>query len=66
MDLSVSPRARTYIDRAHGFLHEHVLPAEAVYAQQRRDLITANKPHDLPPVIEELKILAREIGRAHV
>ena len=39
-----------------------VLPAEPVYAAQRRDLAAAGRPHDLPPVVEDLKAEARARG----
>src|SRR5947207_5607348 len=40
----------------------HVYPAEPVYAEQRRELAGAGRPHDLPPVVEDLKKEARSRG----
>jgi len=62
MDFALSDRARDYLGRMQDFMDSSVYPAETVYAQQRRELITAGRPHDLPPVIEELKSEARERG----
>jgi acyl-CoA dehydrogenase len=42
-----------------GFLEEHIYPAEAVYEEQARQAGAARKQ---PPVIEELKGKARELG----
>ena len=39
-----------------------VFPAEAIYHQEREALIAAGKPHQLPAVIETLKVKARAQG----
>ncbi|MFC5186549.1 acyl-CoA dehydrogenase family protein [Actinomadura harenae] len=62
MDFGLSPRAEEYLGRLQDFMDAHVYPAEPVYAEQRRELIAAGRPHDLPPVVEELKAEARERG----
>ena len=62
MDLGPSDRAREYSARLNAFMGEHVYPAEPVYAQQRRELIAAGRVHDLPPIVEELKAVARAQG----
>ena len=62
MDFAHSPEALAWQDRVRAFLDERVLPAEPVYARQRAELITAGRPHDLPPVVEELKAEARARG----
>ena len=62
MDLGPSDRAREYSARLNAFMGEHVYPAEPVYAQQRRELIAAGRVHDLPPIVEELKAIARAQG----
>lgn len=62
MDLGPSERAREYTARLRAFMDEHVHPAEQVYAQQRRELIAAGRMHDLPPIVEELKTIARGQG----
>ena len=41
---------------------DQVFPAEPVYAEQRRAAAAAGRPHDLPPVVEELKAEARSRG----
>lgn len=62
MDLGPSPRAQEYVARTRAFLEEFVYPAEPVYAAQRRELAAAGNLHHLPPVVEELKVAARERG----
>jgi acyl-CoA dehydrogenase len=62
MEFEPSPQARTYLGRLQEFMDSRVYPAEPVYAEQRRALIAAGKPHDLPPVVEELKVDARSRG----
>ena len=62
MDFSHSPRSQEYIDRLNEFMAEYVLPAEPMYAAERRDLIAAGRPHDLPAVVEDLKSEARTRG----
>ena len=62
MDLGPSSRAQEYVSRARAFLDEFVYPAEPVYAEQRRQLTAEGRPHDLPPVVEELKKAARKRG----
>lgn len=62
MDLGPSHRAQDYVARTREFLNEFVYPAEPIYAQQRHSLTTEGRPHDLPPVVEELKTAARERG----
>jgi acyl-CoA dehydrogenase len=44
------------------FMDEAVFPAEARYEQQRAQLVAAGKPHDLPPIVEDLKAQARALG----
>lgn len=39
-----------------------VFPAEAVHHQQRAELIAAGRVHDVPPIVEQLKIKARAQG----
>ncbi len=62
MDFAPSARSTEMLERLQAFMAEHVLPAEAVYAEQRRELATAGRVHDLPPVVEELKAEARSRG----
>ncbi|HEX4732456.1 MAG TPA: acyl-CoA dehydrogenase family protein [Solirubrobacterales bacterium] len=60
MDLTLSPRCLDLAARLEDFLERRVYPAERVYAEQR----TAAGPgdHTLPPIVEELKAEARELG----
>lgn len=60
MQLSPSPRAQEVIDRLNTFMDEFVYPAEPVYQAQ----LEANGPrsHEVPQVIEDLKIEARSQG----
>ena len=59
MDFAPSPRATEMLERLQAFMAERVFPAEPVYAEQRRAATAAGRPHDLPPVVEELKAEAR-------
>ena len=43
-------------------MEAHVYPAEAVYEQQMAELTAAGSPHQLPPVVEQLKEQARDRG----
>ncbi len=58
MEFAYSESVRALQERAMTFLHEFVLPAEPVYAQQRREI----GPWDTPPVMEDLKAEARRQG----
>ncbi|HEX6935485.1 MAG TPA: acyl-CoA dehydrogenase family protein, partial [Actinomycetes bacterium] len=62
MDFAPSPRAAEMLDRLQSFMDDLVLPAEPVYAQQRRANTAAGRPHDLPQVVEDLKSEARGRG----
>ena len=62
MDFSLSPKAEDYLARLTDFMDARVKPAEEVYRRQRRESIAAGRPHDLPPVVEELKAAARDAG----
>ena len=62
MDFAPSPRAAEMLDRLQSFMDDLVLPAEPVYAQQRRANTAAGRPHDLPQVVEDLKSEARDRG----
>jgi acyl-CoA dehydrogenase len=59
MDFAPSDRATRVLDQLRVFMDEHVLPAEPVYAEQRRTLLDQGRPHARPPVVEELKAEAR-------
>jgi acyl-CoA dehydrogenase len=62
VDFALSPAAEDYVKRLSDFMDSHVYPAEAVYAEQRAELGSAGRTHHVPPVIEELKPIARERG----
>lgn len=62
MDLGPSARASEYLARVTTFMDAHVYPAESTYAEQRRTLTEQGAPHHLPPVVEELKEVARSQG----
>ena len=62
MDLGPGDRAQEYVTRTRDFLDEFVYPAEPTYAEQRRSLASEGRLHDLPPIVEELKVAARERG----
>ncbi|SHN01593.1 acyl-CoA dehydrogenase family protein [Cryptosporangium aurantiacum] len=62
MDFEPSARAQEYIDRLTEFMDSHVYPAEPVYESQRAELTAAGQPHQLPPIVEDLKREARSRG----
>jgi acyl-CoA dehydrogenase len=59
MDFEFSDRCKELRERLLAFMDEHVYPAEAVYHEQ---LLASGDPHSHPPVMEELKERARELG----
>ncbi|MFK0288645.1 acyl-CoA dehydrogenase family protein [Streptomyces sp. NPDC090499] len=59
MDFGLSPRAEQLRSRMAAFMAEYVLPAEPVHDRQ---LAEAGNPHELPPVLRELKEKARAEG----
>ena len=59
MDFAFSDRCQALRERLLAFMDEHVYPAESVYHEQ---LVASGDPHSHPPVIEELKERARELG----
>lgn len=62
MDLTPSARAQELRADLESFMASHVLPAEPVYAEQRARLAEQGREHDLPPVVEDLKHVARSRG----
>jgi len=62
MDFSLSPKATEYAAKLQAFMDNEVFPAEATYHRQREEFFTAGTPHNLPPIIEELKKKARAQG----
>jgi acyl-CoA dehydrogenase len=59
MDFQPSELCREFKERLSAFMDEHVYPAEEVYERQLRE---SGNPHFQPPVMEELKVKAREAG----
>ena len=59
MDFELSDRCKLMRERLLAFMDEHVYPAEAVYHEQ---LVASGDPHSHPPIMEELKAHARELG----
>lgn len=62
MDFEPSQRSGEYTDRMQAFMDEHVYPSEPIYAQQREHFRTVGTPHRLPPVVEDLKKIAKAQG----
>jgi acyl-CoA dehydrogenase len=62
MDLTPSPRAVEVTANLREFMSEFVMPAEPIYAAQRHELIAAGRTHELPAIVEELKVTARSRG----
>jgi acyl-CoA dehydrogenase len=59
MDFALSPRAEELRKRLEAFMDECVYPNEALYHQQIGD---SGDPHAHAPVLDELKVEARERG----
>ena len=62
MQLGLSPRGEKLLEDLNNFMETEVFPAEHTYDQQRADLIAAGELNTVPPVVEELKVKARERG----
>jgi acyl-CoA dehydrogenase len=60
MEFAHSPKARDYHKRLTAFMTEFVFPAEARYEHYRAQAGLGD--HTVPPVVEELKVLAKERG----
>lgn len=56
----MSDKGQDYYNRLTDFMVEHVFPAEASYDAYREE--KGPKDHTVPPVVEELKKLAKERG----
>jgi acyl-CoA dehydrogenase len=61
MDLTISEEAEIRLARLRRFMDEHVIPAEPVYAAERKALTADDRPNDLPPVMESLVEQARQM-----
>ena len=59
MDFQPSERCTEFKERLSAFMDEHVYPAEEVYERQLRE---SGNPHFQPPVMEDLKVKARDAG----
>jgi acyl-CoA dehydrogenase len=62
MNFDLSERCEELRERLLAFMDEHIYPAESVYHEQWQELVRDGRPHGHPPVMEELKELARERG----
>jgi acyl-CoA dehydrogenase len=60
MDFELSNRGQDYLDRLTDFMESDGYAAEPIYSEWRRDRGYGN--HDLPPVVEDLKKVARARG----
>ena len=59
MDFELSDRCKELRERLLAFMDDHVYPAEPIYHEQ---LVSSGDPHSHPPVMEELKARARDLG----
>jgi acyl-CoA dehydrogenase len=59
MEFELSNRCTELRERLLAFMDEHVYPAEEIYEQQ---LTSSGDPHFDPPIMDELKSRARELG----
>lgn len=62
MQLGLSPRGEQLLHSLDEFMETEVLPAEAMYDAQREELVARGELNTVPPVVEELKVKARERG----
>ncbi len=62
MDFEPSQRCSEFKERLRTFMDEHIYPAEKVYALQLRESGKAGGSSIQPPIMEELKVRAREAG----
>jgi acyl-CoA dehydrogenase len=60
MDFAMSAKATDYHKRLCDFMTEYVFAAEAEYDRYRRD--AGPSDHTVPPIIEELKAIAKDRG----
>ncbi len=60
MDFAMSAKGQDYHQRLSDFMTEHVFPAEATYDAYRH--AAGRDDHTVPPVVEELKKLAKDRG----
>ncbi|QEM44314.1 acyl-CoA dehydrogenase family protein [Mycolicibacterium grossiae] len=60
MDFAMSAKGQDYYDRLTAFMTAHVFPAEESYEAYRRQM--GPDDHTVPPVVEELKSLAKAEG----
>jgi acyl-CoA dehydrogenase len=60
MDFAMSAKAQDYHKRLSAFMTEFVFPAEAEYHSYRVE--AGPDDHTVPPIVEELKALAKERG----
>jgi acyl-CoA dehydrogenase len=60
MDFALSAKAADYHKRLTEFMVEHVFPAEKTYDEYRA--AAGPDDHTVPPVVEELKALAKKRG----
>ena len=59
MDFELTDRCKDFRERLLAFMDEHIYPAEHVYDEQ---IAASGNPHHHPPVMEELKTRAHELG----
>src|SRR5437588_7233109 len=59
VDFELTDRCKELGERLLAFMDEHIYPNESVYEEQLRE---SGQPHFHPPVMEELKQRARELG----
>src|SRR6202043_3504907 len=60
MDFAMSTKAIDYHKRLSDFMTEYVFPAEADYDKYRHE--AGPNDHTVPPIIEDLKIKAKQQG----
>src|ERR1700754_3347161 len=60
MDFAMSAKAQDYHKRLSAFMTEFVFPAEKDYHDYR--VAAGRDDHTIPPIVEELKLLAKERG----
>jgi acyl-CoA dehydrogenase len=62
VDFALSSTAQDYVKRLEDFMDSHVYPNERVYAEQRKEMLAGGRGDEVPAIVEELKVEARNRG----
>jgi len=62
VDFALSSTAQDYVKRLEDFMDSHVYPNERVYGQQRKEMTESGHGDEVPRIVEDLKVEARNRG----